>query len=125
MSTITNSVRLIGRLGTDPEVRQIGVDKKVAHFTIATHDHYRDAAGQKIEKTCWHNLTAWNAQAEVVEKYLRKGHQVAVEGKINNYSYTSQDGQKKFVQEIIVHQIQLLESAPEPVSRDTPEDVPF
>lgn len=120
MSTITNSVRLIGRLGTDPEIRQVGVDKKVAHFTVATHDYYRDSSGAKTEKTCWHNLTAWNAHADVVEKYLRKGHQVAIEGKLNNYAYTTQEGEKKFVHEILVHAIQLLENAPGAAGEDTP-----
>lgn len=121
MSTITNSVRLIGRLGADPEVRQIGLDKKVAHFTMATNDYYRNAGGEKVEKTCWHNLTAWNQQAEVVEKYLKKGVQVAIEGKINNYSYTNPEGEKKYVQEIIIHGIQLLGSA----SEATRQEVPF
>lgn len=122
MNTITNSVRLIGRLGADPEVRQLGLDKKVAHFTMATHEHYTDAGGNKVEKTCWHNLTAWNLQAQVVETYLRKGQEVAIEGKINNYSYTDKEGTTKYRQEIIVNEIRLLGR---PSDAPVAEEVPF
>jgi len=121
MNTITNSVRLIGRLGADPEVRLIGLDKKVAHFSMATHETYKDAEGNKVEKTCWHNLTAWNLQAQVAEKYLRKGQQVAIEGKLNNYSYKDKEGLKKHMQEVIVNEIRLLGNAPE----NPPGEPPF
>lgn len=112
MNNISNSVRLIGRLGADPEIRSIGKDKKVARFSIATNETYKDAAGSKVTNTCWHNIVAWNGQASIAEQYLRKGHEVALEGKISNRNYTDKDGVKRYITEIVVNEIRLLGSNP-------------
>lgn len=109
---ISNSVRLIGRLGTDPEIRSIGKDKKVARFSIATNETYKDSNGKKVTNTCWHNIVAWNGQAKIAEQYLHKGHEVAVEGKISNRNYTDKEGIKKYITEIVVNEIRLLGNAP-------------
>lgn len=108
MNNISNSVRLIGRLGTEPEIRILGNEKKVAHFSLATNETYRDAKGNKVTNTCWHNLVAWNSQASLAEQYLHKGQEIAVEGKLNNRSYTDKEGNKKYVSEIVVNEIRLL-----------------
>lgn len=112
MNNISNSVRLIGRLGMDPEIRAIGKDKKVAHFSIATNETYKDAKGSKVTNTCWHNIVAWNGQAAIAEQYLHKGNEVAVEGKLSNRNYTDKEGVKRYITEIVVNEIRLLGNAP-------------
>lgn len=112
MNNISNSVRLIGRLGAEPEIRTTEQDKKVAHFALATNETYKDANGDQITNTCWHNIVAWNGQASLAEKYLHKGQEIAIEGKLNNRSYTDKEGNKKYVSEVVVNGIRLLGSAP-------------
>lgn len=112
MNNISNSVRLIGRLGAEPEIRTFGQDKKMARFSIATNETYRDAQGNKITNTCWHNIVAWNGQAAIAEQYLHKGQEIAVEGKLNNRSYTDKDGNKKYVSEIVINEVRMLGNAP-------------
>jgi single-strand DNA-binding protein len=112
MNNISNSVRLIGRLGTDPEIRSVGEDRKVAHFSMATDEIYKDAAGNKIKDTCWHQVVAWNGHASLAEQYLHKGQEVAIEGRLNNRSYTDKEGNKKYVSEVVVKEILLLGKAP-------------
>ena len=112
MNNISNSVRLIGRLGMDPEIRTIGKDKKIARFSIATNETYKDAQGSKVTNTSWHNIVAWNGQATVAEQFLHKGNEVAVEGKLSNRNYTDKDGIKRYITEIVVNEIRLLGNAP-------------
>ena len=96
-----NKVILIGRLGQDPEVRSIADGKKVASFSIATSDFGANA------KTHWHNIVCWDKKAEVAEKFLRKGKEVCVEGRITYEEY-EKDGVKKYVTKIVVDQLQML-----------------
>ncbi len=108
MSNLRNSVRLTGFLGSAPEVKSISETKKVAKLNLATNDSYKNEKGEKVEETQWHNLVAWNAQATIAEKYLQKGSEVAIEGKLTNRSYVNKDGIKCYVTEVIVSEILLI-----------------
>ena len=106
MKSLRNNVHLIGRLGKDPEVKVFG-DRKKASFAIATTDSYKNAKGDKIEDTQWHNLVVWGPLAGVVEKYLKKGQEVAIEGKLIHRVYES-GGEKRFITEINVNDMLML-----------------
>ncbi len=108
MSTLRNKVQLIGNLGNNPEVLTLESGKKLAKFSIATNESYRNANGEKITDTQWHNVIAWNKTAEIVEKYLAKGNEVAVEGKLTSRSYENKEGVKKYITEIIVNELVML-----------------
>jgi single-strand DNA-binding protein len=108
MSNLRNSVRLIGNLGKAPDVKEVSEGRKMARFSVATHDTYTNQKGEKVEETNWHNLVAWGKLAEVAEKYLRKGSEVAVEGKLSSRSYTDKDGNKKYITEVVVNNLQML-----------------
>jgi single-strand DNA-binding protein len=118
MNNISNNVRLIGRLGTDPKVRSFGNNKKVAHFSIATNETYKDTKGNKVTNTCWHNIVAWNNQARFSEQYLHKGQEIAIEGKLSNRTYTDKNGNTKYMSEVIVQEIRLLGKASASVLKD-------
>lgn len=109
MKSMRNSVQLIGRLGKDPEVKVFG-EKKKASFSIATTDIYKNNKGEKVEDTQWHNLVVWGKQAEVAEKYLRKGSEVAIEGKLVHRVYETDKGEKRFFTEINVNDFLMLGS---------------
>ena len=108
MNTLRNKVQLIGNLGNDPEVITLESGKKLAKFSIATNDSYRNANGEKITDTQWHNVIAWNKTAEIVEKYLTKGNEIAVEGKLTSRSYENKEGVKKYITEIVVNELLML-----------------
>lgn len=108
MNTLRNKVQLIGNLGQNPEVKELNGGKKVAKFSLATNEIYRNKAGEKVTDTQWHNLVAWGKTAEVIEKYLKKGSEVAVEGKILNRNYTDKEGVKRYITEIQVSDLLML-----------------
>ena len=110
MNALKNRVQLIGNLGNAPEVRNTESGKKLVRFSIATSETYRNAKGEKVKETQWHNLIAWGKVAEIAEKYLTKGSEVAIEGKLMNNNYTDKDGNKKYSTEIQVHELLLLGS---------------
>lgn len=110
MNALKNKVQLIGNLGNAPEVRNTESGKKLVRFSIATNESYRNAKGEKVTETQWHNLIAWGKVAEIAEKYLSKGSEVAIEGKLMNNNYTDKDGNKKYNTEIQVHELLLLGS---------------
>jgi single-strand DNA-binding protein len=104
-----NKVMLIGNLGKDPEVRAIPSGVKVANFSIATTESYNDKnTGQKVDKTEWHNIVMWRGLAEVAEKYLRKGSQVYVEGRLQTRSWDDQNGQKRYTTEVVADNMVML-----------------
>lgn len=109
MDSLRNSVRLIGHLGDNPKMRKMDSEKAVANFSIATNENYRDHDGNKKSETTWHKLVAWGKQAEVAEKYLKKGTEVAIEGKLTNHSYEDKNGETHFVTEIMVNSILVLD----------------
>jgi single-strand DNA-binding protein len=104
-----NRVTLIGRLGKDPEVRRLETGAAVAKFTMATSESYKDKDGNKQETTEWHNVVMWRTQAEIAEKYLKKGMLVYVEGKLTYREYTDKDNVKKYFTEIVASNFQMLE----------------
>jgi single-strand DNA-binding protein len=108
MSTLRNKVQLIGNLGNDPEIITLESGKKLAKFSIATNETYKNSQGEKVTDTQWHTVIAWNKTADIVEKYLEKGKEVALDGKITYRSYEDKDGEKRYVTEIIVNEILLL-----------------
>ncbi len=108
MSTLRNKVMLIGHLGKVPEMITTDKGKKLARFSLATNETYRNASGDKITETQWHNLVAWDKTAELAEKFLNKGSEVAIEGKLINRNYTDKEGNKKYISEIQVNEIVLL-----------------
>tara|TARA_R110002050_G_scaffold59259_2_gene132630 strand:+ start:83404 stop:83736 length:333 start_codon:yes stop_codon:yes gene_type:complete len=108
MNTLKNSVQLIGNLGNDPEIVNIEGGAKLAKFSIATSDSYNNAQGEKIEDTQWHNIVAWGKIAEIVERYLTKGKQVGIEGKLRHRSYETKEGEKRYVTEIKCNELLLL-----------------
>lgn len=109
MKSLRNSVQLIGRLGKDPDVKSFGKSKK-ASFSIATTDTYKNAKGEKVDDTQWHNIVIWGSLADVAEKYLKKGNEVCVEGKLVHRDYETDKGEKRYVTEINVNDLLMLGS---------------
>lgn len=110
MNALRNKVQLIGNLGMDPEVKALDGGKKLAKVSIATNETYKNAKGERVTETQWHNLIAWGKTAEIVEKFLKKGSEVAVEGKLINRNYTDKEGIKRYVTEIEVSELLMLDS---------------
>ncbi|MGN6400061.1 MAG: single-stranded DNA-binding protein [Flavisolibacter sp.] len=108
MYALKNKVQLIGNLGSNPEIKTTQGGKKLARFSIATNEVYRNAKGDKVTETQWHNLIAWGKVAEIAEKYLTKGSEVAIEGKLINRNCNDKDGNKKLVTEIQVNEVLML-----------------
>lgn len=108
MNNLKNSVRLIGNLGMNPDVKEVTGGKKLAKFSLATSATHKDSEGNRVSETQWHNLVAWGRQAEIAEKFLVKGKEVAIEGKLVSRSYTDKEGVKRYVTEVIVHELLLI-----------------
>lgn len=108
MNTLKNKVNLIGNLGFDPEVREIAKGRKVARLSVATNDSYRNANGERVTDTQWHTVVAWGRTAEMVERLLRKGAPVALEGRLVHRSYETKDGSKRYVTEVVMSDFQVL-----------------
>ncbi len=108
MYTLVNKVQLIGRLGNDPEIKDTKKGGKLAKLSLATDEGYRDAKGQKIDNTQWHRIVAWDRNAEVAEKFLKKGQQIAIEGRLVSGSYEDKDGNKRYTTDIHVNEFMML-----------------
>jgi single-strand DNA-binding protein len=108
MYALKNKVQLIGNIGLAPEIKTLEGGKKMARFSIATSESYKNVKGEKITDTQWHNLIAWGKVADVVEKYIVKGSEVAIEGKLLNRSYNDKDGNKKYITEVQVNEVLLF-----------------
>ncbi|ETN93749.1 single-strand binding protein [Zhouia amylolytica] len=108
MKTLRNRVQLIGNLGNDPEIINLESGKKLAKFSIATNDSYRNAKGELIQETQWHNIVAWGKTAEITEKYLNKGKEVAIDGKLTSRSYETKEGTKRYITEISCNELLML-----------------
>ena len=113
MNNLRNSVRLIGNLGGNPEIKSLDKGNKFAKFTLATNDTYTDKEGKKITDTQWHHVIAWGKTAEIIEEFLTKGSEVAVEGKLVSRSYEGKDGDKKYITEIILNEVLMLGKKPQ------------
>ncbi len=110
MYSLKNKVQLIGNLGGAPEVRKTESGKKLVRFSVATNESYNNSKGEKVKETQWHNLIAWGKIADIAEKYLSKGSEVAIEGKLINRNYTDKEGNKKYISEIQINELLMLGS---------------
>lgn len=143
-----NKVIIVGRLGTDPEIKTVGSGQQVARLSVATSENWVDREGKKQERTEWHRIVVWGKLAEICGRHLSKGRQVYLEGRLQTRSWEDQQGQKKYATEIIANNIQFLgapgeqrdnsnsqaakggddfgfqDFAPEP-SFDSSEEIPF
>lgn len=108
MNNLRNSVRLIGNLGMNPEFKELDNNKKIAKFSVATTETFKNEEGEKVSETQWHNIIAWGNQAVVAQKYLKKGNEIAVEGKLTSRSYSDKDGVKRYVTEIVASEILMI-----------------
>jgi single-strand DNA-binding protein len=108
MNAMKNKVQLIGNVGNEPEVKTFGEGKKVANITIATNDYYINDKGDKVEQTEWHRVTAWGKVADIIEKYVTKGKEICIEGKLTHRSYDDKDGNKRYITEVVANDILLL-----------------
>ena len=108
MNAMKNTVQLIGNVGNDPEIKTFDGGKKVANITIATNDYYTNDKGEKVENTEWHKVVAWGKTAEIIEKYVTKGKEIAIDGKLTHRSYDDKDGTKRYVTEVVVNDLLLL-----------------
>jgi single-strand DNA-binding protein len=108
MSTLRNKVQLIGHVGQDPEIKNFEGDKKLANLTLATNEVYKNEKGEKVEETQWHRISAWGKTAGIIEKYVTKGKEIAIEGKLTHRSYDDKNGDKKYYTEVVVHELLLL-----------------
>ncbi|HKL35632.1 MAG TPA: single-stranded DNA-binding protein [Salegentibacter sp.] len=108
MSTIRNKVQLIGNVGREPEIVNLESGKKLAKFSVATNENYKNASGERITDTQWHNIVAWGKTAELIEKYVNKGKEVGVEGKLTTRSWDDKDGTKHYITEVICNELLLL-----------------
>ena len=109
MHALRNKVQLIGNLGGDPDVRILEKGKKMARFSLATHDSFRSSGGDRITETQWHTIVAWGKVAELVEQNLSKGTEVIIDGRLINRHYTDKEGNKRYVTEVHINEILMLE----------------
>ena len=108
MNNLKNKVQLIGNLGMNPEIKNLDSGKKLAKFSIATNESYKNAQGEKVTDTQWHNVIAWNKTVDIIEQYVTKGKEVAIEGKLTSRSYEDAEGVKRYVTEIVMNELLLL-----------------
>jgi single-strand DNA-binding protein len=103
-----NSVQLIGNVGQEPEIKNLEGGRKLANINIATNEVYFLENGDKVEQTQWHRVTAWGKTAEIIERYVTKGKDIAIEGKLTHRSYDDKDGNKRYITEVIANEILLI-----------------
>ncbi len=108
MSTLKNKVQLIGNVGQEPTITTLESGKKVARLSMATNENYKDSKGEKQTDTNWHTIIAWGKTADIIEKFVTQGKEIAVEGKLNTRNYQDKDGNKRYVTEVIVSEVLLL-----------------
>lgn len=108
MNALRNKVQLIGRLGQEPEIITFADGNKMAKFSLATDDSYKDKNGQKVERAYWHNIVVKGGLVNVVENYVNKGQEIAIEGKLTNRSWDDKDGTKRYITEILCSELLML-----------------
>jgi single-strand DNA-binding protein len=108
MYALRNKVQLIGNLGADPETKTFESGTKMARFNMATNESYHNSKGERVNETQWHQVVAWGKMADLAEKYLTKGTEVAIEGKLVNRVYSSKEGEKKYITEVQLNEMLLL-----------------
>ena len=108
MNALRNRVQLIGNVGSAPEILTLESGRKLAKFSIATDEIYKNAQGEKITETQWHNVVAWGSTADFIENFVQKGKQIGIEGKLVNRSYENKEGDRKYVTEVVCNELLLL-----------------
>ena len=108
MAASINHVTLLGNVGDDPRVSEIGQDRKAAQINLATTNQYKDSSGNWQSSPEWHNLVAFGPHVNVIEKYVRKGSQIAIQGRLRTRKYTTQQGETRYVTEVVIENLQLL-----------------
>ena len=108
MSTLRNKVQLIGNVGQEPTITDLDKGKRVARFTMATNEHYKNSEGERVTNTEWHTVIGWGKLADIIEGFVTKGKEVAIEGKLTSRSYEDKEGTKKYVTEVVASEILLL-----------------
>ena len=110
MGTLKNHVQLIGNVGQEPTITNLESGKKVARFSLATNEYFKDAKGEKQTDTNWHTVVAWGKTAEIIEKFVGKGKEIGVTGKLKTRTYTTDEGNERYVTEVEANEILLLGS---------------
>ncbi len=108
MNTLRNKVQLIGNLGNDPEIITMDSGKKLAKFSIATNETYKNEQGERVTDTQWHNVIAWGKTADIIESYVTKGKEVAIEGKLTTRSWEDKEGVKRYTTEVVCNELLML-----------------
>lgn len=108
MGTLRNKVQLIGNVGQDPVINQLDSGKRVARLTLATNEYYRNNQGERVTSTEWHTLIGWGKLADIIEGFVAKGKEIAIEGKLTSRSYEDKEGNKRYVAEVVLSEILLL-----------------
>lgn len=108
MNALVNKVQLIGSLGQDPEIKTFDNSRKLARFSLATNETYKNQAGERVTDTTWHKVAAWGKTAEIIEKYVRKGDKIGIDGKLTYHSYEDKDGIKRHVTEVVANEVLML-----------------
>ena len=108
MNALRNKVQLIGRLGQEPEIVNLESGRKLAKFSLATNENYTNAKGEKVENTEWHNIVTWGKTAEIIEKYVNKGQEIAIEGRLTSRSYEDKEGVKRYITEVVCSEMLML-----------------
>ena len=110
MSTLRNKVQLIGNVGKEPEIVNLESGKKLAKFSLATNENYKNGNGERVTDTQWHNIIAGGKTADLIEKYVIKGREVGVEGKLTSRSWNDTDGNKHYITEVVCNELLLMGS---------------
>ncbi len=108
MKTLRNKVQLIGNLGNDPEIITMESGKKLAKFSVATNESYKNSEGERVTDTQWHNVIAWGKTAEIIEEFVTKGKEVAIEGKLTTRSWEDKEGNKRYTTEVVCNELLML-----------------
>ena len=108
MNNLRNKVQLIGNLGNNPEIIYLESGKKLAKFSLATNETYKNAKGEKVTNTQWHSLIAWGKTVEIIENYLEKGKEVMIEGKLTSRNYETKTGEKRYITEVQINELLIL-----------------
>jgi len=103
-----NRVQLIGNTGNDPVIKTLDSGKKVANLSIATKGFYKNDKGERVEQTEWHPVVAWGKTAEIIEKFVAKGKQIGIEGKLTHRSYEDKNGEKRYITEVVANEVLLF-----------------
>ena len=108
MNTLRNKVQLIGNLGNEPEIITLDSGKKLAKFSVATNESYKNSQGERVTDTQWHNVIAWGKTADIIESYVTKGKEVAIEGKLTTRSWDDKEGNKRYTTEVVCNELLML-----------------